>query len=568
MVAGGDSGQRDMGERQQVTEAFASSIVLKAHRLADYIQSQLARHLSFARKPFLPAWLPNHRTLATAQWAERVVSRVYDTIQSLPGIRHVASTASVEPSPFVWFQPNRAWPGMPQEDEYIETEQGPAFEATPFTAEGAESSQPRAPRRDGQGDTVSSPHNDAIPRTHRPAKPVSPFAERQRSPASLLHRMGLRLSLPTEPDAAANQLPGLPITRPTLVERGEPFHAAVEDAADTGDHVVSGGLGEPTMLRHREGPRWSIVPRVVERALTASRPSHTLPQVKKVTAFVHRLLGAPVEQPQEQGLTPLAVPAAATHVHPRDAAEEAASTPVARVGAEWSQKRMEPLPPVSVSARDAAARRPSPTHGGRQFAAWLHSRRYQPSRVSPAEQAYPDIQADVPVGLPGPTYPGPEVAASSVAPPPPEHVFPSSPAMRPASPADAAVHALQSAASHNRIMPQHELQQQRVPVSSPPSQTEPTTAMPGFGLDASHQLGGPPQGAIAGPGFAFAPLERPQASAVPSRSAQGAATGEPTTLETTEEAAEANLERLALNVYAILRRRIAWESDRKQVLIS
>ena len=569
MVAGGDGGQRDMGERQQVTEAFASSIVLKAHRLADYIQGQLARHLSFARKPFLPMWLPDYRTFASTQWAERVVSRVYDTIQSLPGIRHVSSTASVEPSPFVWFQPNRAWSAMPQEDEYMETEQGPAFETTPFTGDSAEPYQTPAARSDGQEHVVSSPLDGATPPPHRAVRPASRFAQPQGSPTALLRRMGIQLGLPTGPGVATSQAFALPTTHPQPVERGESIHPAVEDTTSAGDLVVASSRDESTMTRHDQGPGRSILPQVLARALPASHPSDTLPQVKKVIAFVHRLLGAPEEPPQAQGLTPLTLPTAATDVYPLVSAEEAASTPIARVGPEWTEERMGAVPPGTVSARGAAPGQPSSTGGERQFTAWLHRRRYHASRATPSEQAYLGTEADVEAGLPGPLHAGSELAPSSVAPPPPDLVFPSLPAARPASPVDMAVQAIRSATSQDIMMPQHPpLQQQSAPVSGPLPQTEPATAMAGSAPGAPHQPGGQPQGAVAGPAFALAPLERPQGSAGSSGAAQAAETEETAVSEGTEEAAEANLERLARDVYAVLRRRLAWERDRNMVLIS
>jgi len=569
MVAGGDSGQGNMSERQQVSQAFASSIVLKAHRLVDYIQGQVAHHLSFARKPFLPIWLPDYRTFASAQWAERLISKVYDTIQSLPSIRHVTSTASVEPSPFVWFQPNRAWSAMPQEDEHMETEQGPAFETTPFTADTAESHQTPAARSDGQGQVVSSPYSGATPRPHRATKPASLFAQRQRSPTALLRRMGLQLGPPTEPDEATNQAPGPPITYPGLVDRGESIHPAVEAATGPGDIVVGSGGGESTMTRHYEGPGRSILPQALARALTTGRPSDTLPQVKKVLAFVHRLLAVPEEPPQGQGLTPLTVSTAATDVHPLVAVEEAASTATGRVAPEWTGERIESPLPGTLSARNAVPGRPSPTGGGRQFAAWLHGRRYQASRGLPSERAYLATEADVEADLPGPLRAGSQTAAAGTVPPSSELIFPSLPAAGPASPADLAVQALQSVAAQDLIMPQHRPPpQQRAPVSGSLAQAAPTTAMAGFEPGAPPPPGGPSQGAIAGPGFALAPLERPQGPAGQSGADQAAETGETASPEGTEETAEANLERLARDVYAVLRRRLAWERDRNMVVIS
>jgi len=288
-----------------------------------------------------------------------------------------------------------------------------------------------------------------------------------------------------------------------------------------------------------------------------------------VMAFVHRLLAAPAVPLQDQGLTPLAVSTAATDVHPQATVEEAASTAVERAGHEWTEERIESVLPGTLSARDAAPGRPSPTGSGRQFAAWLHARRYPPSTALPSEQAHIATEAYVQAGLPGPLHAGSEVAAASTVPPSPELVFPSLPAMGPQSPADLAVQALQPLASQDLILPRHRPPpQQRAPVSGSLSQTAPTTAMTGLGPDALPPPGGPSQGAIAGPGFALAPLERPGGAAGPSGATQEAGTGEPTSHEGTEEATEANLERLARDVYAVLKRRLAWERERNMVLTS
>jgi len=569
MVAGGDGGQGNMGERERVSQAFASSIVLKAHRLVDYIQGQLAHHLSFARKPFLPMWLPDYRAFASARWADRIISRVYDTIQSLPGTRHVGSTASVEPSPFVWFQPNRPWSAMPQEDEHVETKQGPVFGTTAFAADSAGSHKSLAATSDSQGHLVSTSFNESTPQPHRSTKPASLFAKRQRPPTALLHRMGLRLGLAAEPDDAANQAPGLPITYPRLIDTGESIRPAVEDATGRQDHVVSSSFAEPTMTRHDDEPARSILPPLLERALPAGRPSHTLPQVKKVMAFVHRLLAAPAVPLQDQGLTPLAVSTAATDVHPLAAVEETASSAVEPAGQEWTEEHIESVLPGTLSPRDAAPGRSSPTGSGPRFAAWLHGRRYQASRALPSEQAYIATEAYVQAGLPGPLHTGSEVAAASMAPPSPEFVFPPSRPVGPASPADLAVQTLQPLTSHDLVLPRHQPPpQQRAPVSGSLSQTPPTTAMAGLGPGAPPAPAGPSQGAIASPGFALAPLERPGGAAGPSGATQGAGTGEPTSHEGTEETTEANLERLARDVYAVLKRRLAWERERNMVLTS
>jgi hypothetical protein len=394
--------------------------------------------------------------------------------------------------------------------------------------------------------------------------------QRQRSPIAHLRRMGLRLGLPAEPDDATSQGLSRHLTHTGLVEEEKSIPSAVEEATGRGDRILAGSRGESNVVQHYDGLGQPIFPQFLARALSPSRSFEALPRVQKVIAFVHRLLTAPAEAPQAQGLMPLTISTAATDVHPRVAMEGAASTVIGRVGPGGTEESIEPLLVGTVSGRDVAPGRPSTISGGRQFTAWLHGRRYAVGRVSSSEQMDEATKEDVQAGLPGSLHAGSQFIDAKMMSPSPEFVFPSLPIVQPASPEeDLTLQALQPVASHDLVLPHHRQPplEQRAPVLGPLSHTEPTTTIMGVEPSAPTSSGGP-SNAGAGLGLALAPLERPRGPAEPSGAAESVTAGAAGGQEATEEAAEANLERLARDVYAVLRRRLAWEKERNMVLIS
>jgi len=548
MLDGRDRGERNAEAWQQVSLAFASTIALGAQRLASYIQGQLSRHLGFAQRPLLPMWMPDHRTLTSSRWAERLVSKIYGTIQSLPGMHHLTPPLSVEPSSFVWSRPSWVALAMPEGSEYIDTEQEPGFEAAPSRADNATTHRPAPRGTDSQGHAVSSPYVDIASQSDRPRVRASSFAPHLSPPNALPQRM----ELPAEPDATGQG------SSPYLTQPG-PIGLEASTLSPVVDTTVPSYYGESTVIRPYDRPRQSLLRQVLtQRASLTARTIDTLPRVKKVIAFVDRLLTAPAEPPRGQGLRPLTVSAAATDVHPLVAVEEAALTATGQVGPEWNEKRIEPLLAKTVPARATAPGHLPAMSGRQQFSAWLHGRRYPAKGDWFLEPAYPDTEAEEQAGLPGPLSDGPQFGAVEKVPLYQEFIFPSLPVVPPTSPEETALQALQPVATQEPMPSQH-LQPSlgpRVPVTSSrsSSRTQPTTIMAGVQPAVSAPPSQPLHGATVAPGLAMAPLGRPTAQGQP-------VTETATSDESTEEATEVNLERLARDVYTVLRRRLAWEME-------
>ncbi|MGB2854705.1 MAG: hypothetical protein WBC55_09680, partial [Dehalococcoidia bacterium] len=112
---------------------------------------------------------------------------------------------------------------------------------------------------------------------------------------------------------------------------------------------------------------------------------------------------------------------------------------------------------------------------------------------------------------------------------------------------------------------------QRVPISAPHSlaDTVAINATGGGEQGVTSFSGGSSYGVGVGKGLALAPIGRPRGTSgdvsAPAEVIAESATGHQ---EGAEEAAEPNLDRLARDVYVVLKRRLAWEKERSLVLRS
>lgn len=572
MLEGGDSSRGNLGAWRQVSAPFSSNIAARVERLASHIQDRLARYLYFTRRPYLPIWLPDYSTLTSAHWSESLVAKVYDTIQSLPGIRHLAPPLRVEPSPFAWFRPGRGWPEMPEEDDHVVTEAGTGFEAPAFQPDGFEFHQLAGPRASGEGHIVSGPYIRTTPQPHRTWKKAPLFMPRPRPPITALRPIGLWPGVKAEPDAAIGKGPTPHLTHPGLVDGGKSILSAIEDTTGPGELISPMGHSESPVAWHHDRLRPPILPRTLRRAMSTSRISGALPGVQKVIAFTHRLVVTPPRVLRDEGVTPATFSAGGTDAHPLIRTEGAAPTGIGRVTPSSSDERIEPSLADPVSSREAGWISPSAIGGDQQFGAWLHGRRHPASRATSLEQAYLAGEAEVQTGLPVPSYLGLEFGPARMASLSPEFVFPSVPAGRPASSEDSALQAMQPATSQRFILPQHgPPPKQRVPISAPHSlaDTVAINATGGGEQGVTSFSGGSSYGVGVGKGLALAPIGRPSGTSsdvsAPAEVIAESAAGHQ---EGAEEAAEPNLDRLARDVYVVLKRRLAWEKERSLVLRS
>jgi len=301
--------------------------------------------------------------------------------------------------------------------------------------------------------------------------------------------------------------------------------------------------------------------RPAARADLASPSRRTVPGVQRLTVFAHRILEA------RQRLLPRETAIA------RSAPQLSTSTDPLAAG-EWPRPAYaeEPIElPLALSApgTEAAETGAPPGTHAHHAEDWPRPRREIARAPLPPERARHIMDAEIPPRAASPSLsPTPYDAAAiewtypdfafpvphGTEPPSTPEAYTSPPVPRPLSP------------TRGRAQPTWE---------SPPEVAPPVlAATPGIDLARGGDLtltsisGGRPPGTSTAPGLALAPLERPRsggAAAPAAESNEGEAAGAE---EGAQEEAEMNLDRLAREVYAILRRRLAWEQERSLAQIT
>lgn len=554
MANAGDKDERGIEGWQQVGLDLTSRIAAESQRLVGQLRQRVGSLVSrLAGRQYLPVWFPDYGTFASALWTERLVSRVYDTIESLPGVPHETLPLRQEPSSFVWFRRGPTRTMTAGDDQGVEADEMPVIETPALPQPAGGPLLPSTAHTSRQGPAAKIRRMVTDPRLGRSWDGTALFkpgrAPGLAQPAELLQPEQV-----LRPEAPA-QLPTLhPVSfQPEDDEEAVPPMPEIAPDADT---VVPGTTQDVRPVTDRQWPQVTATTHATAASGPASPTRLIMPGVRRLTSFAHSVLEG------RERLLPRNVPISILHASPPSSTTDVPGPDERRQPARSESQSglalasfapsVEPAPPSEThgyDAEDRAGPRPEIARVSKPLGRAAHLMDAAPvshittpflfpTQFEPTapEWGYPDFALPVSPHTGHPSTrplsaweyaaaskPQPVASAHDTREPTPQWPFE---ATTPASPAPAG-------ADHGHA-----------------GDFTPTTT-PGAGLPAT--------GAI--PGLALAPLQRP-------RSGEGAMPPEPTegevsgAEEETEEQTEMNLDRLAREVYAILKRRLAWEKER------
>ncbi len=352
-----------------------------------------------------------------------------------------------------------------------------------------------------------------------------------------------------------------PDSGPFAVSESVPMSA---DDATVNAPPLSQGAGEVSAMRHRIHWTWPI-----RQALAASRPVQALARMQRALAFGQHISAAAARISRRTEAMPL-------HLWTTEAESPRPLRAIA--GAMTTGEPVvfdEPLTtwlPAYASGRGEEPRSSLALRSGQKPEKWLQSRKLLLAGISPepdetAHEAFPTMQIDAPLALSTGSQYSPVEGASLL----PESIFPSWPSGVPASISGFAEEvpfpSSEYVAPTELVFPRHEPSSAQNVVNSqlrsPAAAADKGIASAAeqllgtLGVRSSHGAGPPPK-------LALAPVGRPMGGAGDSAvaAAPEAQQAEPEEERETEQPTEQDLDKLAREVYAVLKRRLARERER------
>ncbi|MDY6918299.1 MAG: hypothetical protein SVP26_10220 [Chloroflexota bacterium] len=540
------------GAWQQVGMAFASRVADGAQRVVEDIRRRVVDSLPLlSRRPRLPLWLPDYSAFTGALWAERLVSRVYDTLSSLAAIPREMPSSVWAPGQFVWLRPSGVSAALWREDEDAEAplpleaidsaggEAGPVEGATPAGTGWPDGAwRPAEVRPRPRRGTGTEPLTGI--RRISPAVPL----QRLRRPGGAVARGGVPADDVPELHARDTHATGEAVSGRVHEERPIGAVPFVPAAARVGLE----GAATRGLVRAAEAFEAGAAEAPPDRSRSA------LAAVERTVEFSHRMAAKPRQPLVGEGVAWPAAPESGAPVEPAAAMALPGDAAVRQPLEPGGSGRVEPTMAV-------------PPPGGERRWLPLIGMTYQ-NAAAPAEpmglaaemggvaQERCDVETEVWEARPQPhavggRYGGREMAASSA-----ELIHASLPAPEAASPAELAARA---------FVPMED----RPPGAQwegalPDGHASPRALQPGpsgaLMAGEAAALGGGSRSAGASHGLAFALVGRSTAGddAATAPVAEEVAGG----MEGGGEEQGPNIDRLAREVYAVLKRRLAWERER------
>ena len=569
MLEGGDSSRGNLGAWRQVSAPFSSTIATKAERLASHIQGQLARYLYLTRRPYLPIWLPDYSTLTSARWAERLVSRVYDTIQSLPGIGHLAPQAWVEPNSFVWFRPRHGSLAISDEGQLIEPDEVVGPEAFPFVPSIEELHKPAMPDKGGRERHVYDRNAGAMPGFNPLWGRAISFTPQLGYPPARRLAPPLTSGLLAQRDIPLSE----DVTQELVRFGSSPLVGATPadvSAPTSGGLILPQGYAPSAAAGHYERMGMPRFPQTIMPVASKGYQHKPLSGPQKALDFAHHIVESTTAMPsQQQVIMPLLATIFESQTLQLPELAEMATTlaaPAEPGRYEHQPERWLPTPGIGIQGRIS----PPMATGALRLGEPLHSEWTPLRTVSLPQEANLVAEAGGETGMPSPFDFGAEQGSAGMASFPPQFVYPSRLMARPAFNQGFAEQAVLAATGQRSIAPQQDATSlSAIPTSpSPPLAQTPAQRIVEAGTKVLSGVAGH-SGSGPSPRPALAPIGRPRGTSgdvsAPAEAMAESAAGHQ---EGAEEAAGPNLDRLARDVYVVLKRRLAWEQERSLALRS
>lgn len=568
MLEGGDSSRGNLGAWRQVSAPFSSTIAAKAERLASHIQGQLARYLYLTRRPYLPIWLPDYSTLTSARWADRIISRVHSTLYSLPSVPYGVPPLLYKPASIVWFRPMHGSLATSDEGRLIEPDEVVGPEAVPFVPSIDGLHKPAMPDRGGER-PIYDHHTGAVPGLNPLWGRAISFTTQLGYPSARRLAPPLRSGLLAQRDMPLGE-----DATPALVRFGSyPLVGATPadvSATTSGGLILPQGYDQSTATGHYERQEMPRFPQTIRPVAAKGYQHEPLIGPQKALAFAHQIVGATTAMPrQQQVVMPLLASIFESQTPRLPELSEMATTLAApaEVGRyEYQPASWLPTPVIGIQGRISPQMTTSaPRLGEPPHRAWTPLR-----TVSLPQEANLVAEAGGETGMPSPFDFGAEHGSAGIASFPPQFVYPSRLMARPAFDQGFAEQAVLDTTGHRAIVPQHDATSlSAIPTSpSPPLAQTPAQRVVEAGTQVLSGVAGH-SGSGPSPRPALAPIGRPRGTSgdvsAPAEVIAESAAGHQ---EGAEEAAEPNLDRLARDVYVVLKRRLAWEKERSLVLRS
>ena len=569
MLIGGDGSGGNLGAWRQVGLTFASSIALKAQRLANYIQGQLAHHLYLTRRPYLPIWLPDYSTLTSAHWADRLISRVHSTLYSLPSVQYGVPPLLYKPASIVWFRPRRGWLATSDKGQLIEPDEVVWPEAVPFVPGIDGLHKPAIPDRGGER-SIYDRHTGAVPGFNPIWGRAISFTPQLGYPSARRLVLPLRSGL-----LAQRDIPLSEDATPELVRFGSsPLVGAIPvdvSATTSGGLVLPPGYDQSAAAGHYERREMPRFPQTIRPMAAKGYQHEPLIGPQKALAFAHQIVGSTTAMPrQQQAMMPLLATIFESQTLRLPELAEMATTlaaPAEPGRYDYQPASWLPTPVIGIQGRISPPMATSaPRLGEPPHSAWTPLR-----TVSLPQEANLVAEAGGEIGMPSPFDFSPEHGSARMASVPPQFVYPSRLMARPAFDQGFAEQAVLATTGQRAIAPQQDATSlSAIPTSpSPPLAQTPAQRVVEAGTQVLSGVAGRSYGSGPSPRPALAPIGRPGGTSgdvsAPAEVIAESAAGHQ---EGAEEAAEPNLDRLARDVYVVLKRRLAWEKERSLVLRS
>lgn len=534
------------GGWQQVSLSFSTRVAGEVQRLAGRIRRQFTGGLLQQwHRPWLPLWSPDYSAFTGAIWAERLVSRVCDTLNSLSAVPREMPSFDWKPGRLVWFKPGSAraalWPEG-EDDGIVDAAYSGATDVAPGRAGPDEHGAPA----DAGESAATGALAEAATRPRRRPRTVPVIGTVPFSPGTSLLRMRPRgRALVGKEPRAADMATFRP--HPAVGARATEMGVTAEDGMVGGLETASptarveprgaalrGPLRPPVTLGH---PRAAPYPGLVHRALAA---------VERTVEFSRRILAGPTERWPDEALMPPAFPSGAPVGEPRGAAGAAAHAAGSDAGAPGPGRPSGVTRAVSLSRWE---RRRSPaTEAGEGRGLPLARRVELPDDAASVELARAGGETGVPPATPRRGMAGLGHGRSEMVVPPVELALASMPAAEPRMEERSVVDAFESIAGGRA--------DRREEVAADGRRVPDRAALPTALAVSAMGAGRLSHPSSGGGGVAFALAGR-------STAGEGAAAaGEPTGSIEGEEGGGVNIEQLAREVYVVLRRRLAWERER------
>jgi hypothetical protein len=535
---------------QEMSSAFASSIALEAQRLATHIQGQFAEHLYFMHRVHLPIWVPNYTFFTSAHWAERLVSSLYNPSHSLWSIFHEAPPLCLEPSSFVWFRRGwgwrSGWPATRDEGQPTEIMDEVWSEEPSLMLGTSDFRQPTLPNTGGRHRILSDQNIGATLGLNAPRQEATllmlqaPYLVARWPEIRIRHgSLAQRDVLPSKGST--------PYLTDLGLFAGEESGLAGTGGRASGAPRLPESYGQVSAMK-----RYVHFAQPIRPTTAINRTEESLAGAQKALDFSHRIFATPTRMSSGEEVMPLSLSAVETGVRRFQRLGYGAMTTIGRETPGGFEEQFMPWLPTPLFDRQedfgsSYAVGGSQQAGGRIYSRWpLLRATISPELAKIAPETRRRMCSSPPPDA-GLEYDTEESILLT-----PGFAFPSRMAIWPKFAKDFAEQTLLTQTSQEFVFPHHKPDSaQGITISAPQLLTEKV----GIGGGRSYS-GGPPHE------MAFAPLGRPKGSIGNSSAmSEPEVEGAMGRADMVEEPAKVDFDKLARDVYAILKRRLAWEKE-------